>query len=685
MATLNDLRTKGGVIVTAVIALGLVAFLLGDLFSSGSIFTSRANRVGKINGQNIEYQEYAYQTEYVKNIYTALYGSSAFDAAQYDAIYNEAWNDLVMANAYAPSFNKMGLMVTDAEVVDMIQGGFLSPIITSFFSDPATRTYSPELMRNFLSQVEGNQMAYDLWNYIKRKAAEQRLVSNFTSLVGAGFVANNVEVENSVKAANTASTAKVVVKPYYNIADSLIVTPSESEVKKYYNDHKELFRQSAMREVEYAVFSVEPSEADFAEAKEAVETLAEEFKAADNALQFATANSHSSVDNAYYSAEKIAAEYKPYAFGNKRGQLYGPVLEGNTYTMARIADIRNMPDEIGARHILLSFDQNELADSIYNALRKNSKNFAELAEKYSLDGSAQNGGDLDKFAPEAMVPEFSNALLGARLNQIVKVESQFGIHIAQLTYRSKDVRKAQVATITYEIVAGDATIQEAANEANKFIAAANDTDFATAASELGVAKRNARIRNTDRTVSGFSDARELVRWAYNNKVGKISGTMEIDGDYVVATVTNIRKEGYMPLSEVKNRVLNTLRNEAKTAWVAEQVAGVATIEEAAEKINGKVVEVEALLGNANNVVGVGPDMKLVGAIAAAEEGVIVNPIAGNYGVYVLSVDGRTAAENVTPEDEKVRLDSYQLYYLNERIDQALREGAEITDERVKFF
>ena len=176
MATLNDLRTKGGVIVTAVIALGLVAFLLGDLFSSGSIFTSRANRVGKINGQNIEYQEYAYQVEYVKNIYTSLYGSSAFDAAQYDAIYNEAWNDLVMANAYAPSFNKMGLMVTDAEVVDMIQGGFLSPIITTFFSDPATRTYSPELLRNFLAQVETNQMAYDLWNYIKKKAAEQRLV-----------------------------------------------------------------------------------------------------------------------------------------------------------------------------------------------------------------------------------------------------------------------------------------------------------------------------------------------------------------------------------------------------------------------------------------------------------------------------------------------------------------------------
>lgn len=684
MATLNDLRTKGGVLVTVVIALGLIAFLLGDLFSSGSIFTSRANRVGKINGQNIEYQEYAVQTEYVKNIYTALYGTSAFNAAQYDAIYNEAWNDLVMANAYAPSFNRLGMTISDAEVVDMIQGGFLSPVISSFFADPATGTYSPEILRNFLAQVEGNQMAYDLWNYIKKKAAEQRLVSNFTSLVGAGFVANNLEVENSVKAANTASKAKVVVKPYYTIADSLVAAPTNSEVKKYYNDHKDLFRQKTTREVEYVIFNIEPSEADFAEAKEAVETLAEEFKAADNALQFAAANTHGTVDNLYYSAEKIAEEYKPYAFGNKRGQLYGPILKDNTYTMARIADVRNMPDEIGARHILLSFDQNELADSIVTALRKGAK-FAELAEKYSLDGSAQNGGDLGKFAPEAMVPEFSNALLAAKLNQIVKVESQFGIHVAQLTYRSRPVRKAQVATITYEVVAGDATIQAAANEANKFIAAANDSDFSSAAADLGVAKRNARIRNTDRTVSGFSDARELVRWAYNNKEGKISGAMEIDGDYVVASVTNIRNEGYMPIEEVSTRIKNQLRNEAKAAWVAEQIAEAATIDAVAEVLDGKVVDVAEVLGNANTIVGVGPDMKLVGAIAAAEEGTIEGPVAGNYGVYVFTVEGRTAADNVTVENEKVRLDAHQLYYLNERIDQALSEGADIVDERVKFF
>ena len=58
---------------------------------------------------------------------------------------------------------------------------------------------------------------------------------------------------------------------------------------------------------------------------------------------------------------------------------------------------------------------------------------------------------------------------------------------------------------------------------------------------------------------------------------------------------------------------------------------------------------------------------------------------GNYGVYLFTVEGRTIADNATVESEKVRLDSSSLFYINERIDQALVEGSEIVDNRVKFF
>lgn len=141
----------------------------------------------------------------------------------------------------------------------------------------------------------------------------------------------------------------------------------------------------------------------------------------------------------------------------------------------------------------------------------------------------------------------------------------------------------------------------------------------------------------------------------------------------------------MPVKEVAPRIAQELRNEAKAAWVAEQVAGLATIEEVAEKLGAEIVTAEEVYGNANNITGVGPDMALVGAIAAAEEGVVEGPIEGNYGVYLFTVDSRTTADNATVESEKVRLDSSSLFYLNERIDQALVEESDIEDNRIKFF
>ena len=130
--------------MTIVLAVAMLAFVLGDLFSSGSIFASRQSRVGKINGETIDYQVYLNQTENVKNIYSMLWGSTAFNAEQYDMIYDEAWSELIMTHAFAPSFENLGLTVSDAEIVDMIQGEYMSPLIASFFADPQTGVFSAE-------------------------------------------------------------------------------------------------------------------------------------------------------------------------------------------------------------------------------------------------------------------------------------------------------------------------------------------------------------------------------------------------------------------------------------------------------------------------------------------------------------------------------------------------------------
>jgi peptidyl-prolyl cis-trans isomerase SurA len=70
--------------------------------------------------------------------------------------------------------------------------------------------------------------------------------------------------------------------------------------------------------------------------------------------------------------------------------------------------------------------------------------FAEQAKRYSEDGSAQQGGDLDWLSPGQTVPEFEEAMNKLQVNQIGAVQSQFGWHLIQvLERRNTDVSVQQ--------------------------------------------------------------------------------------------------------------------------------------------------------------------------------------------------------------------------------------------------
>ena len=88
--------------------------------------------------------------------------------------------------------------------------------------------------------------------------------------------------------------------------------------------------------------------------------------------------------------------------------------------------------EYHARHILLASEEN--AQKVIQQLQGGA-DFAKLAKTLSGDkGSAAKGGDLDWFAPGAMVKPFADAVAGLKPNEITKtpVQTQFGWHVIQL-------------------------------------------------------------------------------------------------------------------------------------------------------------------------------------------------------------------------------------------------------------
>lgn len=105
-----------------------------------------------------------------------------------------------------------------------------------------------------------------------------------------------------------------------------------------------------------------------------------------------------------------------------------------------------MPEERGARHILIQVAPDAKpeaveaakakAESIVVQLReKDGKNFAELAKAESQDpGSAANGGDLGSFSRGMMVKPFEDAVFSLKPGEISDpVRTDFGFHVIQTT------------------------------------------------------------------------------------------------------------------------------------------------------------------------------------------------------------------------------------------------------------
>ncbi len=86
--------------------------------------------------------------------------------------------------------------------------------------------------------------------------------------------------------------------------------------------------------------------------------------------------------------------------------------------------------EYHAAHILVRDEARR--DAVVAALAEG-RDFADVAREFSIDGSAQQGGDLGWFAPGMMIPDFQAAVEALEPGQVSDpVQTRFGWHVIQL-------------------------------------------------------------------------------------------------------------------------------------------------------------------------------------------------------------------------------------------------------------
>lgn len=697
MAVLEKIRVKLGILITVLIAVALLSFIIDPqtLETALSYFSSKYD-VGKIDGKKVRYNEFQKEVDYYTDIYNLTTGSQSVSEEAMQAINESAWQNLISELYIIPQMQQAGITVGEDELVDLSQGKEISPVLAQdpVFMD-ASGNFSREKLLDFIQAIPadntGNLSQY--WNFLQQNMTSQQYFTKYTSLVSASDIITPVELRRQIEENNTSSDAEFVLVPFGFRKDTTIQV-TDREVMDYYNAHKKNYRQTASRDVEFVAYEVVPSEADIKATEDEINSLFNEFSTTDNLKSFLSLNSDTPLQDYYFKEGELESQFPEvdeFAFSRNPGVL--PVFrKDNTFYAVRVNDVKNMSDSAYVRHILLSFEDGALADSLISVLNKGG-DFSELASQYSLDQNpnAANPGDIGWMTQTNMIPGMQD-VLSMKPGTIAKVDTDYGIHIVTVTDRTAPVRKVQLAILSKESLPSKETYQDYYAKANDLASRSEgkieNFEKITAEEDLPVIPVN-KVAESARQLSRYNDVREVIRWIYDDKtkVGDVSPIITVNNDiYFVVALKQIHEDGYTPVeavaSNIRYRLTNEKRAEKMKAQVAEKIAGLTDLNAIADTLGQAISTKEGI--TFGSMSGNSTEPAFIGAVAGAEPGVVIGPVAGNMGIYVLRVDDRETGSFYTEDDAKIKAAQVRNYQINS-IPYIFTERAEVVDNRARFF
>ena len=384
MAALETIRTKFGIGASLIIAFGLLLFLVNpsDIIQTIQSASSKYD-VGKINGKSISYQDFEQEVKALADVSEMLTGQSASSEQAQRQTREMAWNNLVDRYLVIPTIEKAGLKVGQQEQIDLFIGDEISPVLSStgLFLDE-NRNFSPALVRDFMENTSSDESGRGvmLRNYLQNAVRSNRYNEKYIGLFNAASYVNSLESQNAVAENNTTADVSFVMVPntYYPLDSTVVV--NAAEIQKFYDAHKDNFRQKATRDIEYVVYEVTPSAKDIEAQNAEFVTLYDEFSTADNVRSFLQRNSDRQwSDNWYKGGDLRTVNQDIDTFVAENNSGVSPIYKsGETFYAARIMETANVPDSVYVRHIMLQgADARHLADSLLGVIGKG--NFSTLA------------------------------------------------------------------------------------------------------------------------------------------------------------------------------------------------------------------------------------------------------------------------------------------------------------------
>jgi len=699
MAVLSKIRKRSGLLLLA-IGFALLAFVIQDIFNSG--MQSISTDVGSVNGKDISFDEFRIK---VANTEKNAQNGQQMTSMQAS---NQVWNQEVQVALLNAEFEKLGIRVGEKHIIE------------SFKSDPnigqnqmflnAAGKFDLNKFKDYFKEVpNGMQMLKE-----QEKNAELRAKYEiYNSLIKGGMYATQTEGKFKYEAESNKVNFDFVMVPFSSVKDSDVKVTDE-EITTYMKTKEKKFKSEESRELDYVLISEKPSAADEAEIKKNVDALLlpsvrynketgkndtiQGFRTVSDNADFVNANSDIPFDSTYISKQDLPAEQAEQLFNLPAGEIYGPYMKGNYYCLSKGLG-RKAGAKVKASHILISWEGTQVpnkkekrtkeqakvkADGLLAQAQANPGMFMMLAMSNSDDSSAQQGGDLGFFGPGQMVKPFNDFTFGNPIGKIGLVETQFGYHIIQVTDKQDAVR---LATIAQKIEPSEATNDKIYTQATKFEMDAADKDFAKLVKDNKLTSSPAvRVKAIDESFGSLSNQRQIVKWAFegDTKIGSVKRFEIVNVGHVIAKLKSIAPKGLMSVEEARPQVEPILKNKKKAAKIEAKMKGASL---AAIAASNKVTVMNAVDLTIENpsVPNAGYEPKVVGLAFSSKVGKVSKPIEGNSGVYVIATKAVTKAPAIKKYDDFIAKVKQQAVGNSGRFMQALKEDADIVDNRADFY
>ena len=659
MGVISGLREKLHFVLYALLAafLALIVFEWGMNFSG---FSGGGALAGKVNGKPIEYRQY-------ERVYESLvdnFRSQAPQAELTDAVERElrqrAWDIVVNQIILEEQFEKYNIRVSGEEIVAAVESDSPPMVIFQNFFNRETGAIDREKLEKARMAPENKEIWIRIEDIIRRELMEKKLQQTLNRMVRV----SDAELDALAEREFGAFSASFISVPYSAAGNDSLFAVTNEEIKAYYDENRELFRQEPTRSLDYVVFSAVPSSRDSLSIKMELESLARDFAEATEDSAFVSLQSDlSNTFDKLYTRADFSVEAGDIVFGEsalKVGKVIGPVADHNSYRLVKVKEVSEDEPVVRASHILIPFNQGDSAGKaearkIVDAVlqeRRSGEKFADLAKKYSKDeGSALKGGDLGWFAKNTMVPEFDKAVFNAATGSLLgPVETRYGFHIIKVT--GKDRKTIIASEVVRSIRPSDATLQNARRKAAEFQIEVEEKGFDKAAENFGMEPNTTgHFTKTDIIPEvGYSNV--IAKFAFTSSKGSVSNVIQTDAGFLVMRVTGKNDSGYRELDEdlqdvIRSELLVKKKGEILdnrlSALLKEKDGDLEAVANAFEGVS--VVKAENIRFKEQNIPGYGSDVRLIEAIIGMDTGAVSRPVPISKGRALIALHKKTYEVN----------------------------------------